>query len=103
MQDIGGGQYNIRNANPSQPASGECAYRQSGTSNVLVGPCGSSNEYRWTIIGNYQLNFQLRNVSSGTCLDNNNSTSNSALRLATCTSGYSDRQSFVVNTYNWPP
>jgi hypothetical protein len=103
LRDIGGGQYNIRNANPSQPATGECAYRQSGTSNVLVGPCGSSNEYRWTLVGHYQLNFQLRNVSSGTCLDNNNSTSNSALRLATCTSTYSNRQFFVVNAYNWPP
>lgn len=103
LDSVGGGQYRIRNANPSRPASGECAYRQSGASNVLVGPCGSANEYKWTILGSLQGGtFQLRNVSSATCLDNNNSTSGTALRLASCVTGYSARQSFFLDAFSWP-
>jgi len=98
------GQYRLRNANPSQTAQGECAFRQSGTSNVQVGPCGTSNEYRWTFTSHPQQGpFKLRNVSSNTCLDNNSSVGNSNLRLATCISAYSDRQSLFLDTYSWLP
>lgn len=102
LESIGSGQYRLRNANPGQPATGECAYRQSGTSNVLVGPCGSTNAYRWTVVDDIRTVFKLRNVSSATCLDNDDSTANANLRLASCVSGYSPRQSLFADRYSWP-
>jgi hypothetical protein len=36
------------------------------------------------------------------CLDNNFSTTNTALRLASCVTGYTDRQSLFVDNYSWP-
>jgi hypothetical protein len=104
LEPFGTGQYRLRNANPNRPAQGECAFRQSGTSNVQVGPCGTGNDYRWTATTHPQNGpFKLRNVSANSCLDNNLSTTDSTLRLATCASGYSDRQSLFLDTYSWPP
>jgi hypothetical protein len=104
LESLGGGQFRVRNANPSQTAQGECAYRQTGTSNVLVGTCGSANEYKWTTLDDLQGSpFKLRNVASGTCLDNNSSTTNTVLALATCVSGYSPRQSLFIDHFSWPP
>jgi hypothetical protein len=103
LEPFGTGQYRLRNANPNQPAQGECAFRQSGTSNVQVGPCGTGNDYRWTTTSNPQNGpFKLRNVSSSSCLDNNSSVSNSNLRLANCVAGYSDRQSLFIDAFSWP-
>jgi hypothetical protein len=102
LESVGSGQYRIRNANPSQSASGECAYRQAGTSNVLVGPCNSTDEYKWTVVDEIRSVFKLRNVASGTCLDNNSSTTDADLRLAGCVTGYSTRQSLFLDAYSWP-
>jgi hypothetical protein len=106
LEPVGGSHYRIRNANPSTPASGECAYRQLGTSNVLVGPCNTANEYKWSApegISGSVGQFKLQNFSSGTCLDNNNSTVDGNLRLATCQQGFSSRQSLFRDTYSWLP
>jgi len=71
---------------------------------VLVGPCNTTNEYKWTTDPSPELGpFKLRNVASGTCLDNNNSTVDSNLRLAGCVAGYSTRQSFFLDNYSWMP
>jgi hypothetical protein len=105
LENLGKGQYLLRNSNPNVPAQGECAFRQTGTTNVQVGPCSIDlSEHRWTLIGDPKVgSFQLRNSSSGTCLDNNNSSSdNAALRLATCVSGFSTRQSLTLTAVNWP-
>ena len=103
VEPLGGGEFRLRNANPNQPAQGECAFRQSGTSNVQVGPCGTGSQYRWTIVDDLQGSpFKLRNVSSNTCLDNNSSAGNTALRLATCVTGYSVRQSLFLDHFSWP-
>jgi hypothetical protein len=100
---MGAGIYRLRNANPNNTSSGECAYRQAGTSNVLVGPCGATSAYLWTNFeGEGASPFKLKNSSSGTCLDNNNSVVNSNLRLAACVNGYSSRQSLFLDTYSWP-
>jgi hypothetical protein len=98
LESVGSGQYQVRNANPSRPASGECAYRQSGTSNVLVGPCATANEYKWTISSPVEWPLLLKNVSSGTCLDNFNSTTNTAVGLKNC-----DSQFLYAGHSNWPP
>ena len=106
LEPVGSGQYRLRNANPSVPASGECAYRQAGTSNVLVGPCNTTNEYKWTApegILSSNNSHKLRNVASGTCLDNNNSTVASNVLLVPCVAGFSPRQSFFKDTYSWLP
>jgi hypothetical protein len=94
------GQYRLRNGNPQ--GGTECAYRQGTT--VLVGPCGSGNEFRWTISGDPVTTLKLRNVAAGQCLDNNNAgyaTSN--LVLKSCVVGYSDVQSVFLDKYSWPP
>lgn len=103
LEDMGAGQYRVRNANPNASSLGECAYRQAGTSNVLVGPCNATSAYQWTNFEGVGASpFKLRNMSSGTCLDNNNSTTNTALRLAPCVNGYSTRQSLFLDTFSWP-
>jgi hypothetical protein len=106
FEGVGGDQYRLRNANPNVPAEGECAFRQPGTSNVQIGPCGTTDEYKWTFIGDpwaVWSGAKLRNVSSSTCLDNNNSTAtNTVLRLATCADGFSTRQSLSLGSQSWP-
>jgi hypothetical protein len=103
LEPFGSGIFRIRNSNPSSPATGECAYRQAGSTNVLVGACGTTDAYKWTNVGDLQAGpFKLRNVSSASCLDNNNSAVNADLRLAACVNGYSTRQSLFMDTYSWP-
>jgi hypothetical protein len=103
LEPLGAGQYRVRNANPASPATGECAYRQTNTTNVLVGACSNTNEHKWTIVDDLQGGqFKLRNVSSASCLDNNNSTTGTALRLASCVTGFSTRQSLFLDHYSWP-
>lgn len=99
-------QYRLRNANPNVPAQGERAFRQAGTTNVQVGPCGTTSEYKWTFVGDplaARSGFKLRNVSSGTCLENDASTAPSAtLRLVACGEGFSSRQSLYLGSLQWP-
>jgi hypothetical protein len=106
LEALGSGQYRLRNANPNVPAQGECAFRDPGTSSVKVGPCATSSEYKWTFVGDPTaawFGFKLRNVSSGTCLDNNASTSQgSVLSLAACADGFSSRQSLYLGSLQWP-
>jgi hypothetical protein len=103
LEPLGAGQYRIRNANPASPATGECAYRQTNTTNVLVGACSNTNEHKWTILDDVEGGqFKLRNVSSASCLDNNNSTTGTALRLASCATGFSTPQSLFLDHYSWP-
>ncbi len=106
LESVGSGQYRLRNSNPASPAQGECAFRQSGTSNVQVGPCGTSSAYKWTFVGDPLapwVGFKLRNVSSSTCLDNNDSTTaDTNLSLAACTVDFSPRQSLYLRSLNWP-
>lgn len=105
FESLGGDQYRLRNANPNAPAQGECAFRQPGTSNIQVGPCGTTDEYKWTFIGDpwaVRAGSKLRNVSSSTCLDNNNSTTtNTGVKLATCADGFSTRQSIYLQSQSW--
>ncbi len=91
MEPMPNSRYRLRNANPSSPAQGECAYRSG--SQVWVGPCGTSNSYLWTYT-----TFQFQNVASGTCL--NPTGSNSDLNLAACQSY--GAQLFVPQAVNWP-
>jgi hypothetical protein len=94
------GEYRVRHGNPDNGT--ECAYRQTGSTSVRVGPCGTSSAYLWTVLpGNV---VKLRNVSAGMCLDNNNQgATTSNLVLKTCAASYSDVQSVFFDTYSWPP
>ena len=94
LEAVGGGRVRIRNANPSSPESGECAFWW-GSNEVRVGPCGGTNSYLWTYAG-----FQLKNVTSGTCL-NPTGVNNANLNLATCATNGS--QLFTLNAAGWPP
>jgi hypothetical protein len=103
LEPLGANIYRLRNANPNNSSLGECAYRQAGTSNVLVGPCNATTAYQWTNVEGEGISpFKLKNLNSGTCLDNNNSVVNSNLRLAACVNGYSTRQSLFLDNFNWP-
>lgn len=95
LEDMGSGRVRIRNANPSSPESGECAFWSGAVTNqVQVGPCAGSNPYLWT----YSV-FQFRNVASGTCL--NPIGTNSDIALAACATDGS--QLFVQGAAGWPP
>ncbi len=94
LEPMSGGRVRIRNANPSSPESGECAF-WAGSNQVQVGPCASTNAYLWT----YSV-FQFQNVASGTCL-NPTGVNNANLNLATCASNGS--QLFTMTAAGWPP
>lgn len=98
LESLGGGQYRVRNGNPKQGT--QCAFRQSGTSNVKVATCGSGDEFKWTVLGDELVVFQLRNVASGQCIDNNQAAPISGLLLKTCMPG--PAQSLFLDAYNWP-
>jgi hypothetical protein len=103
LEDIGGGSFRIRTGNPSRPEQGECVFRQSSTGNPVVGPCMTGSSYNWTILDDLRGGrFQLRNLASGTCLDNGNATGTVNLTLKTCTSGSSPSQEFFLDTNSWP-
>jgi hypothetical protein len=95
LEEMPGGRFRIRNANPSLPASGECAYWSGSGSAVWIGSCGTTNGYLWT----YEV-FQFRNVASGTCL-NPTGVNNANLNLAACASNGS--QLFSPAAAGWPP
>ncbi len=100
LEPFGSGQYRLRNGNPDNGS--ECAYRQSGTSNVLVGACSTSTAFLWTLVNVNGL--KLRNVSASQCLDNNGAGyTNSNLVLKPCASGYSPPQTVFLDAYSWPP
>jgi hypothetical protein len=94
LEDMGSGRVRIRNANPSSPESGECAF-WAGTSQVQVGPCASTNSYLWTFAV-----FQFKNVASNTCL-NPTGVNNANLNLATCATN--GTQLFTMSAAGWPP
>jgi hypothetical protein len=94
LEDMGSGRVRIRNANPSSPESGECAF-WGGSNQVQVGPCAGTDAYLWT----YAV-FQFMNVGSGTCL-NPTGVNNANLNLASCTTNGS--QLFTLNAAGWPP
>src|SRR5205085_8678106 len=95
LEDMGGGRVRIRNANPSRPESGECAFWSGAGSAVQVGSCAGTNAYLWTYAA-----FQFRNVASGTCL-NPTGVNNANLNLAACASNGS--QLFTLGAAGWPP
>lgn len=103
LEDIGGGRFRIRNANPSRPEQGECAFFQSSTGNPVVGPCGTGTQYSWTILDDVRSGrFKLRNVASGSCLDNANVNGTTNLTLKPCASGFSSAQALFLDVNNWP-
>jgi hypothetical protein len=102
LESLGGGQFRVRQGNPGQGT--ECAFRQSGFTSVRITACGSTNDFRWTIDGDLNGTFKLRNVANSQCMDNNNqgaTTSNVVFK--TCVAGYSDVQSLFLDHYSWPP
>lgn len=102
LEPLGGGTYRLRNGNPG--AGGECAYRDGTTSNVRVTTCGATNNFKWKIVGTLGGVLELKNVSSGTCLDNNNvlSGGNSNLVLKACVAGGSASQQIFLDHWDWP-
>lgn len=102
LEHMGSGVYRVRNGNPDSGT--QCAYRATDGF-VRVNTCGSGNEFRWTALSGtiYTGPFQLRNVASGQCLDNNNlGWADSDLVLKTCSSG-SAAQILFLDAYSWPP
>ena len=102
LDPLGGTTFRIRNGNPGSGT--ECAYRDGTTSIVRVSTCGTTNAFKWTIAGEVAGLKQLRNVSSGTCLDDNGvfSGPDSNLVLKSCVSGGSASQGFYFAQYSWP-
>lgn len=95
LEPMAGGRVRIRNANPSSPESGECAFWSGSGNAVNVGPCNSTNAYLWT----YSV-FQFKNVATNTCL-NPTGVNNANLNLATCATNGS--QLFTLSAAGWPP
>lgn len=104
LEAMPGGNYRIRNGNPSQGT--ECACRVSGNLNVRVTTCGTSNDFLWTLLDGSTGNgpFKLRNVANGRCIDNNGQGAvTSTLVFRSCAVGYSTNQSLFADAYSWPP
>jgi hypothetical protein len=103
LDPLGGTTFRLRNGNPGSGT--ECAYRDGTTSNVRVTTCGTTSAFKWTIASDVANLKQLRNASSGTCLDDNGVMSgpDSNLVLKPCVSGGTGSQQFYLAQYSsWP-
>jgi len=101
FENLGGGTFRIRNGNPGSGT--ECAYRDGSTSNVRVTTCGTTNAFKWQINSDVFNLLQLRNLSSGTCIDDNGVTgADSNLVLKPCFAGGTASQQLYLDQYSWP-
>jgi len=102
LEFLGNNTYRLRNGNPG--AGGECAYRDGVTNAVRVSACGTTNAFKWSLLGELGGVFQIKNLSSNSCLDNNGvfSGPNSNLVLKACVSGGSASQQIFLDHFSWP-
>jgi hypothetical protein len=95
--------YRLKNGNPDTGTS--CARRLSGTTDIRVESCGTSNDFKWRAIPDVTAGvFQLQNVSTGQCIDNaDQGFVDGAVTLTSCGSGYDTSQAFFLDRYfGWP-
>jgi hypothetical protein len=101
LDPLGGNTFRLRNGNPGSGT--ECAYRDGATSNVRVTTCGTTSAFRWTLNSDVANLKQLRNASSGTCLDDNGASgADSNVVLKPCVPGGGAAQQLFLDKYSWP-
>jgi hypothetical protein len=100
FESLGSGTYRLRNGNPGSGT--ECAYRDGSTSNVKVKACGTTNDFKWTFVGDpIAGGFQVKNVTNNQCIDFGGPGSGGTTNLLLKPCG-AWPQSFWLSSWGWP-